>query len=297
MVGKIDVHTHALPEFFHKTLIDLGREASGVPMIEWTLEGTDKLMSKLDISTSLLSLSAPGPEVISDAQGARDLAREYNVWASELKKSDPARYGYFAAVPSLLDTEGCLAEIRYAYDHLQADGICFFTTYGGRYLGDKAFEPIWKELDSRDAVVFIHPTMQQGSKIVCDMMQPPAFDFAHETGRTAAHMIVTGMKGRYPKVKIILSHGGGTLPLLSERIAQLNGNLFHDTLAPESPQTSEQILADAKSFYFDLALAGTANVLDSLLNIMSVPQAIKQVLYGVIVLALAAVYVRAAGEE
>jgi ribose transport system permease protein len=38
-------------------------------------------------------------------------------------------------------------------------------------------------------------------------------------------------------------------------------------------------------------------VLDSLLNIMSVPQAIKQMLYGVIVLALAAVYVRAAGEE
>jgi len=38
-------------------------------------------------------------------------------------------------------------------------------------------------------------------------------------------------------------------------------------------------------------------VLDSLLNIMSVPQAIKQMLYGAIVLALASIYVRTSGDE
>ncbi len=38
-------------------------------------------------------------------------------------------------------------------------------------------------------------------------------------------------------------------------------------------------------------------VLDSLLNIMSVPQAVKQMLYGAIVLALASIYVRTSGDE
>ena len=38
-------------------------------------------------------------------------------------------------------------------------------------------------------------------------------------------------------------------------------------------------------------------VLDSLLNIMSVPQAIKQMLYGAIVLTLASIYVRTSGDE
>jgi len=266
MVGKIDVHTHALPDFFHEILLSLDREASGVPMIQWSMEGTNRLMFKLDISTSILSLSAPGPEVVSEREGARAIARKYNEWASEVSKAEPSRFGFFAAVPGLQDTEACVAEIRYAFDNLHADGVCLFTSYDGKYLGDSSFEPIWKELNERNAVVFIHPTIAKGYKAASIMLQPPAFDFAHETGRTAAHLIITGMKRRFPKPKIILSHAGGTLPVLSERLAQLSVNLFVDTLGSQSPQTSAEILEDAKSFYFDLALAGTANVLDSLLK-------------------------------
>ncbi|KAK0892784.1 hypothetical protein LTR91_023983 [Friedmanniomyces endolithicus] len=266
MVGKIDVHTHALPDFFHDILLSLGREAAGVPMIQWSMEGTKDMMSKLDISTSILSLSAPGPEVIPETEGARALARRYNEWACETSNADPSRFGFFAALPGLHDIEGCIAEIRYAFDSLHADGVCLFTSYGGKYLGDPTFVPIWEELNGRSAVVFIHPTIAQGSTLASPMLQPPAFDFAHETGRTAAHLIVTGMKRRFPKAKIILSHAGGTLPLLSERLAQLEVNLFLDTLDSQSPKSSAEILADAKSFYFDLALAGTTNVLDLLLN-------------------------------
>ena len=54
------------------------------------------------------------------------------------------------------------------------------------------------------------------------------------------------------------------MPILSERLAQLESSLFLSTLSPGSPRTPEAIMEDAKSFYFDLALAGTANVLDSL---------------------------------
>ncbi|MCJ1383826.1 hypothetical protein MMC17_006940 [Xylographa soralifera] len=266
MVGKIDVHTHAIPEFFHELLLRLGREASGVPTVQWSMEETNQTMSKLDISTSILSLSAPGPGIVPETEGARALARKYNEWASEVSTVEPSRFGFFAALPGLHDTEGCIAEIRYAFDNLHADGVCLFTSYRGKYLGDSSFEPIWKELNDRGAVVFIHPTMAEGSTLVSTMLQPPAFDFAHETGRTAAHMIVTGMKHRFPKSKVILSHAGGTLPILSERLAQLEANLFLNTLEAESPKSSTEILQDAKSFYFDLALAGTANVLDLLLK-------------------------------
>ena len=266
MIGKVDVHTHALPDFFHQTLLSIGREASGVPMVEWSMDGTNQMMKKLGISTSILSLSAPGPEILPDIEGARSLARQFNEWGSKVSQDDPSRFGFFAAVPGLNDIEGCINEIRYALTDLHADGVCLFTTYDGKYLGDPAFEAIWKELNDHNAVIFIHPTMAKGSKLASVMMQPPAFDFAHETGRTAAHMVVTGTKRRYPKCKIILSHAGGTLPILSERLAQLDSNLFVDTLEANSPKTADEILADAKSFYFDLALAGTSNVLDMLLK-------------------------------
>lgn len=135
-----------------------------------------------------------------------------------------------------------------------------------KYLGDPAFEPVWKELNDHNAVVFIHPTMVKGSKLASVMVQPPAFDFAHETGRTAAHMTVTGMNKRYPKCNIILSHAGGPLHILSERLAQLESNLFVGTLGADSPKTADEILADAKSLYFDLALGGTSNMLGSVVE-------------------------------
>lgn len=266
MVGKIDVHTHALPDFFHKSLLEVGREASGVPIIEWSLDATKRMNTKLGITTSILSLSAPGPDILPDKHAARSLARQYNEWAADLTKSDPSHFGFFAAVPSLHDTHGCITEIRHALDDLKADGICLFTTYDGKYLGEPAFEPIWQELDAHHAVVFIHPTIAKGTRPVSIMLQPPAFDFAHETGRTAAHLIITGMKRKYPDTSIILSHGGGTLPILSERLAMTEANLFSNTLGPGSPTTAAEILQDAKSFYFDLALAGTGNVLDMLLK-------------------------------
>ena len=266
MVAKIDVHTHAIPDFFLEFLHSVSQDASGVPKVGWSMDATIEMMAKLDIATSILSLSAPGPEIVPNTEDARALAKQFNEWAAMACKRDSSRLGFFAAVPGLYDTEGCLAEIRNALDNLYADGVCFFTSYGGKYLGDSTFEPIWRELNDKEAVVFIHPTIAKGYHPPDVLLQPPAFDFAHETGRTAAHLIMTGMKRRYPKCKIILSHAGGTLPILSERLAQLESSLFLSTLSPDSPRTPEAIMEDAKSFYFDLALAGTANVLDSLLK-------------------------------
>ena len=267
MAGKIDVHIHALPDFFRDHLIVLGQAASGIPLVEWSVESTKQIMSRLDIGTAILSLSAPGAEVANGTEATRALAREYNDWAYKLRESDPPRFGFFAALPSLYDTEGCLAEIAYIYDTLKADGVCIFTSYSGKYIGEEAFEPVWNDLNLRQAVVIIHPTMNtDGYKLVAPYLQPPAFDFAHETGRTAAHFIMTGMKRRYSDVKIILSHAGGTLPVLSERLAQLESSLFSPLLVASSPRTSNDIIADAKSYYFDLALTGTSNVLDALLK-------------------------------
>ena len=67
---------------------------------------------------------------------------------------------------------------------------------------------------------------------------------------------------------MFLSHAIGTLPVLSERLAQLEtGSLYLKTLAPNSPKTPEAILEDAKSFYFDLAFGGMPNILD-VLNVL-----------------------------
>ena len=120
--------------------------------------------------TAILSVTAPGPSIEPDRAKSRELARQCNEYAAELKRKDPAGYGFFACLPDLLrDVEGALAEIKYSFEHLDPDGVVLYTSYGDdtpRYLGHKEFEPVWAELARRQAVVFVHPTHAAGSTLV-----------------------------------------------------------------------------------------------------------------------------------
>jgi 6-methylsalicylate decarboxylase len=165
-------------------------------------------------------------------------------------------YGFFASLPSLFDTEACLAEIAYAFDTLRADGITLLTRYGdaNAYLGHQAFTPVWEELNRRKAVVFIHPTHAADKRLVNKNMPMPLFDYPHETGRTAMDMILSGTTRRYTDCKIILSHAGGTLPWLAFRTAGLLP--FASALHSNVGLSDDEILEEARRFYFDTALSG-----------------------------------------
>lgn len=71
----------------------------------------------------------------------------------------------------------------------------------------------------------------------------------HETYKAAAHLVVTGNRRKFPNVKIILAHLGGSLPLLASRVAVLS-NYMGCTLNPT------EILQDFKTFYYETALSG-----------------------------------------
>ena len=227
-------------------------------------------MSKLSISTSVLSLSAPGAEIAGtpakgNAAAGRDLAHRWNYNSALIREQQPNKFGFFGALPSLTDVEGAIEALKYTLDDMKADGITLFTSYNGKYLGDKDFEPIWAELDKRNAIIFIHPCYTPLATRASPQLPPPIIDYPHETTRTACDLIISGRKRQFPSCKIILSHAGGTLPFLSWRLTVLWSAQFDKLLTKESPRW-EQITEDAKSFYFDTALSGSANVLDSLLK-------------------------------
>jgi 6-methylsalicylate decarboxylase len=71
----------------------------------------------------------------------------------------------------------------------------------------------------------------------------------NETFKAAAHLVVTGKKRKYPSIKFILTHLGGSTPVLAARVAALSRYMG-------CPLTSEEILEDFKSFYYETALSG-----------------------------------------
>jgi predicted TIM-barrel fold metal-dependent hydrolase len=70
----------------------------------------------------------------------------------------------------------------------------------------------------------------------------------NETFKAAAHLVVSGKKRKYPHVKVILAHMGGSTPFLAPRVAVLSKHMG-------CPLTHDEILEDFRSFYYETALS------------------------------------------
>jgi len=119
---------------------------------------------------------------------------------------------------------------------------------------------VWEELNARKAVVFVHPINNKNAVLFNEKLPMPAFDWPHETGRTAMDLILNKRLQQFPDVKIILSHAGGTLPTLVTRSTLIAQPEFGSIMS------AEDIFQQAKSFYFDLALSGSQEVLPLILG-------------------------------
>lgn len=182
--------------------------------------------------------------------------------AASIRDNDPTHYGFFATLPSPLNALDCIIEIAWSLDHLKADGVTLFTRYGddNHYLGHRDFIPVWEELSRREAVVFIHPTHAVDTNLVSQSLPQPMFDYPHETGRAAMDLILSDtLRTAASGCKIILSHAGGTLPWL---ITRAGGMLPYTPF--DVGKSTEQIVEEAKTFYFDTALSTDPLMLDLL---------------------------------
>lgn len=235
-------------------------------------------MSHTGIQTAILSITAPGACILK-GKASHDLARALNDQAAAIRDSNPSKFGFFATLPSILDTEATLKEIAYSLDELHADGVCLFTRYGegNYYLGHKDIEPIWEELNRRKAVVFVHPTHPVDINKVNDRMPQPLIDYPHETTRTAMDMLLSGTKRKYPDTKVILSHAGGNLPYIIGRVAEPMSINVPGMSNMARGLTYDEIMDDFRSFYYDTALSASPAVLQLLLQ--QVPN--EHILFGV----------------
>jgi len=260
---KIDVHHHCVPAEYVKRLASIGiTESYGQPFPNWSPEKSLALMKKLGIDTAILSISTPGVD-FKDDEFSRDITRLCNEYMAEIKQKYPGKFGAFASVPSP-DAEWAIDELRYALDEFKLDGVGLFTNYAGKYLGNRAFEEFFKELNKRNMVVFIHPTDPIGKydpelEIANSLIEAP-----FETTRAVANLIHTATADRYPDVKYILSHGGGTVPYLAWRIALIKYSRkedspsllrkIYDIVIQGGPVSGLKIL---KNMYYDTALTAS----------------------------------------
>ncbi|MGE0622047.1 MAG: amidohydrolase family protein [Pseudomonadales bacterium] len=225
--GLVDVHHHFLPDAYRRAAVAAGHaQPDGMPELPaWSEMEMLAMMDAVGVEFAALSISSPGVWFGDDAAAA-DLARLVNEEGARLKSAHPTRVGFFASLP-LPHVERALAEIDHAFDALHADGVVLYSNTADVYPGDARFEPVFRELNRRKAVVFLHPTspscpccQQQACSSEREGALPrPVLEFMFETTRAVTSLIVSGTLTRHPDMKVIVPHAGATLPVLADRIA------------------------------------------------------------------------------
>lgn len=247
--GRIDVHHHVLPEFYIEAQKSAGITSTayrGFP--DWTPQHSLDVMDNESIAASVLSFTSPGIWY-GDIDQTKSLAQRCNDYLATLAQDHPGRFGGFGFLP-LPDIDAAIAECGRALDELNLDGITLLTSIDDKYIGHPDFEPLYAELNRCKAVVFIHPCYPPGTEADGWDIPRMLIDYPFETTRVAVNLILQGVVQRYPDIKFILSHSGGTLPFLAHRVA------IFDKDMPSRDNYPEGAMAYFRKFWFDTALSG-----------------------------------------
>lgn len=171
-------------------------------------------------------------------------SRLLNDGTSAAARSDPSAFVGFATVP-LQEPDAAVAELHRAIEELGLEGVEILTNIDGAGLDDPALEPFWSAVEALRIPMLIHPNNVLGVDRLGPYYLRNLLGNPTETAQAGARLLFSGVMDRHPEIKIILSHGGGTLP-------HLIGRLQHGfEVRPECRQFSADPISKMNRFYYD----------------------------------------------
>ncbi|MCZ7566059.1 MAG: amidohydrolase [Burkholderiales bacterium] len=233
----IDVHTHMLNREWLALLEQHGgprytlREVAGgrraihldgapfmtpVPaMFDYDLRV--KNMSRARVDLAVVSLTCPNV-YWGDAEVSLAAARLMNDDMAAAKRAYPDRIRWFCSLP-WQHAEPALVELARSLA-AGASGVMVLANIAGRPLTDAAFQSVWRAIDEAALPVLVHPTAPPGigEMAMQEFQLTTSIGFTFDTSLAIARCIHDGFLDRYPRLKLIASHGGGALPFLIGRL-------------------------------------------------------------------------------
>jgi aminocarboxymuconate-semialdehyde decarboxylase len=237
--GQVDLHTHAIdPE-----LPDIGQRHEGAfPVVRRT--APDRLQIFMDgrlyrevddrcwsAEARLRDMDVEGvaAQVVSatpitlchgePADGARALATAQNDFLARLAAAAPDRLLAFGCVP-LQDPQAAVRELRQCMRDRGFAGVEIGTRVGDLELTDLRFVPFFRAAEELGAVVFVHPVDRTLDPRLARLKIGFGLGMPAETAVAGAAIVTGGLLGDLPGLKMLLAHGGGTLPSALARLVK-----------------------------------------------------------------------------
>jgi len=266
MVEAIDTHTHFVPQHLPA---EPGRnplwpsievkDASAAVMVggkvfrmidsrSWDARRRLDDMALDDVDVQVVS---PMPELLSHwfpADDADALCRHVNEGIAALCAAHPRHFIGIGMIP-MQDVPLAvrrIAQIR----SLGLRGIEIGTHINGMALGDERLDDVYAAMEQAGLMLMIHPLHPLGLDRMGGRPELAAVAaFPLETAFAAVSLMTHGVLERFPKLRILLSHGGGALSWLLPRLHHA-----HAMGPPLQGLFARDPIEIGRSFYYDTIL-------------------------------------------
>jgi aminocarboxymuconate-semialdehyde decarboxylase len=203
-----------------------------------------RVLDEHAVDTQVLSFTTPGVHVEAPAV-AVEWARMINDAFAGVVRERAGRFSALATLP-LNDPAASTIELERAMTDLGLPGAMVFSNVNHVALADERFAPLWKKADELGAVIYVHPTDPAGVEAMLDYWLMPLVGFLMDTTLAASKLVFSGVVERHPRIRWVLTHMGGAIPYLAERLDR-GYRAFADCRQNIGRPPSEYL----RTFYYD----------------------------------------------
>jgi aminocarboxymuconate-semialdehyde decarboxylase len=178
-----------------------------------------KDMDRMGIDIQAVSPAPQQTYYWTDPGMGAALARQINERLAEIVAKWPDRFVGLGTVP-LQDPQLAVDELAYCVKNLGMRGVEINGSVNGLDLTDAklGLERFFAKVQELDVIIFIHPTGYTQGERFLDHYFNNVIGNPLETTVAASHLIFDGVMERYPRLKVVLPHGGGFLAHYWERM-------------------------------------------------------------------------------
>ncbi len=173
------------------------------------------VMDSTGIDLAVLSIAVSS----EDTQAALDECRIWNDRAAEVVRRYPKRFAALAPIPPL-GGQKAFDELKRSVETLGSKGVVIRSQAGGQSLDNKDLYPFYERVSALKMPIFVHPSGVQHGMSILDA----PYDLGRSIGReldlivATTRLILSGVVDDFPELKFVISHKGGGIAAVRERI-------------------------------------------------------------------------------
>ncbi len=230
---KIDIHAHILPKTWPNLKQKYGY--GGFIYLDHFMPGRAKMMRDDGFFFREIRANCWDPAVILEEMDAFNVDVMtlctvpvlFNYWArpkdaldwsmflndhmAGIQRDYPKRFIGLGSVP-MQDTRLAIQEMTRCVEELGLPGLEIGSNILDKNLDEEEFFPFYEAAESLGCCLLVHPWEMMGRDLMRKYWLPWLVGMPAETSRAICSMMFGGVFDRFPKLRVLFAHGGGSWP-------------------------------------------------------------------------------------